>query len=193
MTQVLREATIDNRIMRIVRDEKPITPREWDNLGTMICWHRRYNLGDKHESSIEEFRDFRKNTPMVILPLYLLDHSGLIMRNTSFNDPWDSGQVGYIYATYEKIRKEYNRRRITGKLIRRVKEILRSETETFNQYLTGDVYGFVLVEVSKCDLEKEHEETLDSCFGFFGHDFETNGILDYVGQEWRKAEWREVN
>lgn len=24
------------------------SPREWDNLGTMICWHRRYCLGDNH-------------------------------------------------------------------------------------------------------------------------------------------------
>lgn len=22
-------------------------PREWDNLGTMVCWHRHYNLGDE--------------------------------------------------------------------------------------------------------------------------------------------------
>jgi hypothetical protein len=24
-------------------------PREWDNFGRMICWHRKYNLGDEHE------------------------------------------------------------------------------------------------------------------------------------------------
>lgn len=30
-------------------DECPQNPRtEWDNLAHMICWHRRYSLGDKH-------------------------------------------------------------------------------------------------------------------------------------------------
>ena len=23
-------------------------PRSWDNIGTMVCFHSRYNLGDKH-------------------------------------------------------------------------------------------------------------------------------------------------
>ena len=22
-------------------------PRDWDNLGVMACWHRRYDLGDE--------------------------------------------------------------------------------------------------------------------------------------------------
>ena len=34
----------------------------------------------------------------ITLPLYLMDHSGLAMQTTSFNDPWDSGQVGWIYG-----------------------------------------------------------------------------------------------
>ncbi len=33
-------------IYRVVRDESPESPRDWDNTGTMCCWHRRYHLGD---------------------------------------------------------------------------------------------------------------------------------------------------
>ncbi len=33
----------------ILRDPDPINPREWDNVGKMICWHGRYNLGDNHQ------------------------------------------------------------------------------------------------------------------------------------------------
>lgn len=32
----------------ILRDTDPYNPRYDDNLGKMIAWHRRYNLGDKH-------------------------------------------------------------------------------------------------------------------------------------------------
>ena len=36
--------------LRIERDEYPESPRDLDNAGTMVCWHRRYNLGDEQPS-----------------------------------------------------------------------------------------------------------------------------------------------
>ena len=30
----------------IIDDNQPGSPREWDNFGTMVCFHSRYNLGD---------------------------------------------------------------------------------------------------------------------------------------------------
>lgn len=39
-------------------DNCPMSPREYDNLGTMVCWHRRYDLGDKHD--FEGHEDFIK-------------------------------------------------------------------------------------------------------------------------------------
>ena len=36
--------------IRIEPEEYPESPREWDNLGTMICKHRDYDLGDVKES-----------------------------------------------------------------------------------------------------------------------------------------------
>lgn len=37
------------RTVAIMHDRDPLNPRtDWDNLSKMICWHRRYNLGDKH-------------------------------------------------------------------------------------------------------------------------------------------------
>jgi hypothetical protein len=37
--------------LEIAYDTDPQNPREWDNLGTMVCWHRRYSLGDDHTYS----------------------------------------------------------------------------------------------------------------------------------------------
>ena len=34
------------KILQIYHDTDSSSPREWDNLGTMACWHDRYNLGD---------------------------------------------------------------------------------------------------------------------------------------------------
>jgi len=42
--------------IEIEPDLDPMDPREWDNLATMVCWHRRYNLGDEQpEEDPEEY------------------------------------------------------------------------------------------------------------------------------------------
>lgn len=37
--------------IRIFADTDPESPRAWDNVGTMVCWHSRYNLGDEQPRS----------------------------------------------------------------------------------------------------------------------------------------------
>lgn len=35
-------------VLKILRDEDPLNPRtDWDNLGTMALFHKRYTLGDE--------------------------------------------------------------------------------------------------------------------------------------------------
>lgn len=41
----------DKYILKVEQDDSSESPRKWDNLGTMVCWHRRYNLGDEHNYS----------------------------------------------------------------------------------------------------------------------------------------------
>ena len=144
------------------------TPRDWGNLGTMYCWHRNYELGDKHpyknctpDEMLEIIKEDEGDTFM--LPVYLYDHSGLRMSTGSFNDRWDSGQVGFIYVSKKKVREEYSCKRITKKLEEKVYKILEAEVETYDQYLSGQVYGFV--------VEDENENVLDSCWGFYGLDY----------------------
>jgi hypothetical protein len=168
----------DSKELKIFQDSDVESPRDWDNLGTMICFHRRYNLGDEHNfDNPEEFRECVSDIA-VILPLYLYDHSGITMSTTPFSCPWDSGQVGWIYVTKEEIRKNYGVKRISKKLLERVTNYLVSEVKTYDQYLTGEVYGFQLVEKSTCNCGAEHEEILDSCWGFYGTDWKENGILE---------------
>jgi hypothetical protein len=168
----------------VKQDEDSMNPRvDFDNLGTMVCFHGRYNLGDKHEyKSQEEFKDWlRKNEKnVVMLPLYLYDHSGITMNTTGFgavdSARWDWGMVGVIYVTKEKIRKEYSlKRNVTKARAEKVLDYLRAEVETYDQYLTGDVYGF---EVTNPDGEEVH-----SCWGYFGSDNEKSGLLESARAE----------
>jgi hypothetical protein len=41
------EARDDKYVLKIFQDEDPMNPREDDNLGTMVSWHRRDNYGDE--------------------------------------------------------------------------------------------------------------------------------------------------
>ncbi len=52
--ETTHEENIGNYRLKIYQDDNTDSPRSWDNLGTMICFHRRYNLGDKHNYSHEE-------------------------------------------------------------------------------------------------------------------------------------------
>jgi hypothetical protein len=209
---------VKNLTVHIELDTDPMSPLEWDNIGKMVCWHRRYNLGheqplanpdeyvlDQLDESIrarlerwhekESDRIFNTYKPYgssehltaernfesdyrakiwaefakiaVTLPLYLYDHSGITMRCSPFSCPWDSGQVGFIFITNEKIRSEYSCKRITSKIRQRVQQALIAEVSTYDDYLTGSVYGFI--------VKNEDGDELDSCWGFYG--------LDYCKQE----------
>lgn len=172
-------------LIKIVSDNDPTSPREWDNLGTMACWHRRYNLGDVQPSeSPEEW--LKENAPKgsVVLPLYLCDHSGITMSTGAFGCPWDSGQVGVIVVTPDEIRREYGVKRITKKTRERVEACLRKEVEVYDHFLMGNVWGYTIDSVKDCascgHATKGDEDVDDSCWGFYGDSLEYTGIKDYV-------------
>jgi hypothetical protein len=167
--------------LRVVQDSCYDSPRYWDNLGTMICFHKRYDLGDKHNYSVDDYNSWEELSKAIIkeegkgaiiLPLYLYDHSGISISTGAFSCRWDSGQVGFIIADRKKVLQEFGGKILTKKLKDQVTKILENEVQTYSQYLEGDVYGFI--------IEDEEGEQLDSCFGFYGNDFAINGMLDYI-------------
>lgn len=151
----IQTRTIGGNTIEVYHDEYPINPRENDNLGTMYYQHRNYILGDK--PMIEGYTDI-SNPSSVVLPLYLYDHSGITMSTSPFSCPWDSGQVGYICATAEDIRKNFGVKRITKKLRERVEEILKAEVEEFDRYIRGESYLYL--------IKDEDGEVVESCSGF---------------------------
>ena len=184
-----------NYITRTYQEEDPSSPREDDNLGTMVCFHGRYNLGDKHNyksSDHNSWDEMEKNIIKnenvgVILPLYLYDHSGITMNTTGFDCRWDSGQVGFIFISKQKMLKEYGGKIVTQTLKDKVEGYLKSEVETYDQFLRGEVYGYKIFKVDTCNKGHKHEEEVDSCWGYYGEDECMNegvSIMDYyISQE----------
>lgn len=167
--------------LTIEQDQSPQSPREWGNIGTMACFHNRYNLGDKHDfADPEELTAYIKKNKAIALPLYLYDHGGITMKTSPFSCPWDSGQVGYIFVLPEKIK--------AGKITKKqALAYMEGEVKIYDQYLTGDVYGFTITKQNTCKTCKHAEdEHVDSCWGFYGSDPLTNGMVDHIGEEWTK-------
>lgn len=156
---------------RIYFDEDPESPREWENLGTLICFHGRYNLGDDHNfnqhdySSWDELekailREFGKTS--VLLPVYMYDHSMISLSTAPFACRWDSGQVGFIVASLESIRRAWGWKRVSKQRREKVEDSLRSEIETYSNYVNGDVYGFEI-------YTDDGEEYVDGYWGFYSY------------------------
>jgi hypothetical protein len=174
--------------IRIIADRDPSSPREDSNLGIMVCDHRRYTLGDRKPT--EEERDalrrggwgllsryLRRYGGMVgdLIKLGLYDHSGISMYagggpHKFDGAGWDSGTVGWIYATKETVSE-------IGTPEDQIAAGLESEIKLYSQYLEGDVYGFV-IERGRGEL-KLGGEILDSCWGFYGADPLKNGMLEH--------------
>ena len=160
--------------LEVLSDDCPESPRNWDNLCTMVCWHGRYDLGDKHNyDDVDDFLDglcFRilykdcdelyglnwqdkfkmldESNLILIKPINMYDHSGITVSTSSvypYNDPWDAGYVGFIYVTKKTIFEECGD--ITEENWKeRADKYLEGEMETYDQYLRGDVYGFKLTK-----------------------------------------------
>lgn len=54
MADLVEKYEKGNKVLKVFYDFDPENPREWDNLGKMVCWHSRYNLGDDHNYSAPE-------------------------------------------------------------------------------------------------------------------------------------------
>jgi len=174
----------DGHILQIFQDTWAESPRAWDNLGTMAIFHKRYNFGDEVDFASDDFGNWSEMqehiennlNAVICIPIYLYDHSGITINTQGFSCPWDSGQVGFLYVTKEKLKENYAVTILDPELIERARKVLENEVKTMNQYITGDVYGFQLI---KREAGKE-EEIVDSCSGFYGNDIKKNGILDYI-------------
>lgn len=138
-------------------------------------------------------------------------------RTGQYADRWDSGQVGWIVMLKKTIMDEVGTEYVLdeeGELIRvehkhpdapstwsyltrpltdetwrkRAIDIMKADVEVYDQYLTGDVYGFNLYSAEPVEEGEEPEwNEEDSCWGFFGSDVMENGIEDHAGNGLREA------
>ena len=165
------EKQIGDYLVRTYYDNYPTDPRSWDNLGTMVCFHKRHDLGDTTDYRSQDYdawgdlrNDIEENEgEVIILPLFLYEHGGSTIRTSPFGCQFDSGQVGFIYVSKDKIEKE-------GIDESKVIEYLENEVETYDKFLRGECFGYKVFKIKICSLGHKHEEEVESCFGYYDED-----------------------
>ena len=135
-------------------------PREDDNLGHVICWHRRYSLGDSNEfyrpCDFQAFAEVNKDNMYCILNVYMYDHTGIALSTEPFNDRFDSGQVGYIYCTKQDVLNhgysfdDYDK----------VEQTLKNELVDYNDYI-NEAHEYYAYEITD-----EDDNIVDNMTGF---------------------------
>jgi hypothetical protein len=170
--------------LEIEQDNDPTNPRmEWDNITTMICFHKRYDLGDKTDYKSSDFSSWGElkeqiesdNKVLMIKPLYLYDHSGITISTSPFGCQWDSGQIGWVFITEKQL--QYITGDSSGHTETNLEEIIDSDVKTYDHYITGEVYQYTIYEIETCDKGHEHKSIVESCGSFFSEeDCESEGM-----------------
>lgn len=157
-----------------------MTPKEREEFheeyGYNLWKWARYNNMETVSEHVEEKLWDKIHEEYFTYPVYAYIHSGISLSLSSFHSKWDSGQVGWWFVSEEDVRSWFNRERITNKLRGRIKSVVKEQVGVLDAWVSGEVFYF---------KKYENEELVDSCGGFFGCDFETNGLKEHAGiSEW---------
>jgi hypothetical protein len=158
--------------LRIEPDMDPQAP--WEDYDGQLCNVQQF----RHEPDFCAF-DSGEHDPRVC--------------QTTFWESlaWDQWQTWYIFINLTDAAKKHIE--LMGKphqgrynLIQWIKQNMESEAKIARQYLEGEVYGFTLDcrELPNGQRDQDFEwEYVDSCWGFYGDDPNTNGMAEYVNPE----------
>ena len=158
-TEVYKGFTI-----KIHQDEDVSNPfTDCDGEPDFISWHRRYDFTFNKKFKNMDRDDFlalAKKEGYIVLPLYMYEHSGRAFSTVAFSCPWDSGQLGYVFWTREKVEEgqgkgydmEANRTFLEKQLV--------SAVQMLEDWAEGNCYGYV--------VEREDGEEVGSCWGYLG-------------------------
>ena len=180
---VIESGLNKDKLVKIVVDEYPEDVfNDWDSLGHIVGFHRRYNFGKKDDikrfKTPEDFEEFRKENKgnITVYNLYMYEHNRISLsvdesRPYPFNCRWDSGQLGYLYVLHNEAREWYGKKRLNKKLWGQIKKHVEQELKDYTNYINGEVYRLEVYDITKCNLECYHLKLQENYTGsIFGYD-----------------------
>lgn len=189
----LKDSSGNRYKIEVDYDYYPDNPRKWEPVCHIMSVKGNWDIADEglsfsREDAFDKLKELEKDPDIIIKPIYMYDHSGQTIRLTPFGDPWDSGVCGYIYANKDEIVREIGN--ATEENWKERAEIaMDHEIKVYDQFISGDVYEVSVYQrdIIECKSKisgniwtTEEWEQIDSCCGFYGYDFEENGLIEYA-------------
>ena len=154
------------------------SPRDWNSVTRLIgVPNREVSLDETYDDwfELKEAKDEAIEAGDHVFNLYKFSHGNVLLSIKPFNDPWDSGQIGYCIVRSEV----YGNRETAAR-------VAQAELDTFNKWLNGEVYEILIEHPEGFDT------VIDDCFGGCYIDSE-NDLIDMIkGLDLTKEEQREA-
>lgn len=189
---------VKRRIL-IQQDPCPLNPRDdFDPPSVMLCWGRYgYSDGEKNpyrypsdfetawsgdEEAGEEADEDLKDA--VRLPISYYSHGATMYWAGTPNDPWDSGQCGWIYCTRKTIEDEWGTEPDSDGVTpdERAIAYMTHEVKTFSDWAQGNTWTWHVERfLPACDhghsAEWIYDDSIHGCGGYIGEHPEYGGAI----------------
>jgi hypothetical protein len=132
---------------------------------------------------VEDYGLVELPSELYFVPLYIYDHSGIRLRTGSFHGllpgghaEFDSGQCGWVFVTKQTMDKEglteeYCMGNFGVSQEKYAEQLMQSEIELYDYYVSGQVYQASLYEKKNCDCcghtDMELIDSIDSVNGLY--------------------------
>lgn len=187
-------------------------PRDiYDHLKVIEPNKKDFNDKDDYQLAYNDYAEsinLDYNNYYIFL-VYAYIHSGVSLSlDNATKYPWDVSSNGYVLVKKSMIEEGLITPNENHKE-HKAKEYAEGLIKIWNQYLSGDVWGFQILKLVKTYTITEEEllqaygqklliklnelkqistenieyEEIDSCYGFYGSDIKINGILDHINDE----------
>lgn len=182
MSTIEREIDYKGMSIKIYYDTDADSPASWGNEDYFLCADYRHLYLKDTPITAEDCRNALNDgksflNGYYIFPVSIYDHSGIAL-SLGTSHGWDYSNGSAFLCV----------KRMKGWSWAKSKAEERAENlvETWNEYLSGEVYGFV--------SEDEDGEMIDSCWGFYGDEGikeaieEAKSVIDCELEKRAKAE-----
>ena len=156
-----QEASYKGHKIKLMQDESAESPDSWeDDAAFLVGYHRDFTVERDDIITKEDLQEYfgeNKKIPQLkeyhIFGLEAYIHSGVVLalsHEGNFPDrQWDVSQLGAVLISKKEARSR-----------KKAKELEQALIETWNQYLSGDIWGYI--------IEDKNGEVVGSCWGFYG-------------------------
>lgn len=153
----IKKEFLHKLVRRAYSDEEMIAREERHDVDLEAPANYASFLSDMRDERELEILEEMGRERYEILPVYKYEHSGVALSTTPFRSSWDSGQIGWIFVSHDRIEEE-------GIDRESARELMEANIDTFSTWVAGEAVGFKV---------KDPEEgiTVDSCWGFYDREY----------------------